>query len=47
MIDLANIKALIFDVDGVLTDGGIYYSSSGDEFKKFNVKRRTKFCNFP
>jgi len=32
------IKALIFDVDGVLTDGGIIYSSNGEELKKFSVK---------
>lgn len=32
------IKALIFDVDGVLTNGGIIYSNSGDEQKVFNVK---------
>jgi 3-deoxy-D-manno-octulosonate 8-phosphate phosphatase (KDO 8-P phosphatase) len=25
-------------VDGVMTDGGIYYSNSGDEFKKFNIQ---------
>lgn len=33
-----NIKFLVLDVDGVLTDGGLYYSESGDEFKKFNAK---------
>jgi len=32
------IKAIIFDVDGVLTDGGIIYDNSGMEIKKFNVK---------
>jgi YrbI family 3-deoxy-D-manno-octulosonate 8-phosphate phosphatase len=32
------IKLLVLDVDGVLTDGGMYYSNSGDEFKKFNTK---------
>lgn len=32
------IKAIIFDVDGVLTNGGIIYSNSGDEQKIFNVK---------
>jgi YrbI family 3-deoxy-D-manno-octulosonate 8-phosphate phosphatase len=31
-------KILFLDVDGVLTDGGMYYSESGDEFKKFNTK---------
>lgn len=34
----ANIKAIIFDVDGVLTDGGIIYDTHGNELKKFNVK---------
>lgn len=35
---LKNIKLLLLDVDGVMTDGGIYYSNSGDEFKKFNIQ---------
>jgi 3-deoxy-D-manno-octulosonate 8-phosphate phosphatase (KDO 8-P phosphatase) len=26
------------DVDGVLTDAGMYYTESGDEFKKFNTR---------
>lgn len=34
---LQHIQFLILDVDGVLTDGGIYYSNNGDEFKKFNI----------
>jgi 3-deoxy-D-manno-octulosonate 8-phosphate phosphatase (KDO 8-P phosphatase) len=34
--NLKKIKLLLLDVDGVMTDGGIYYSNSGDEFKKFN-----------
>lgn len=33
----AKIKMLISDVDGVLTDGTIYKSSTGEELKKFNV----------
>lgn len=33
-----NIKALLFDVDGVLTDGGIIYDHQGRESKRFNVK---------
>ena len=32
------IKAIIFDVDGVLTDGGIIYDNAGMEYKRFNVK---------
>ena len=35
---LKNIKLVISDVDGVLTDGGIYFSSSGEQIRKFNVK---------
>ena len=31
-----SIKIFLTDVDGVLTDGGMYYTESGDEFKKFN-----------
>ena len=33
-----NIKLLICDVDGVLTDGGLYFDQRGDEFKRFNVQ---------
>ena len=32
------IKLLALDVDGVLTDGGIYYSDKGDSFRKFDAK---------
>ncbi len=32
-----NIKLLLTDVDGVLTDAGMYYSENGDELKKFNT----------
>lgn len=35
---LKKIKLVLTDVDGVLTDNGRYYTSSGEEFKKFNVK---------
>jgi len=34
----AQIDIVITDVDGVLTDGGMYYSDRGDELKKFNVR---------
>lgn len=30
------IRLIAFDVDGILTDGGLYLSDSGDEFKRFN-----------
>ena len=32
------IRVVITDVDGVLTDGGMYYAENGDEVKKFNVR---------
>jgi 3-deoxy-D-manno-octulosonate 8-phosphate phosphatase (KDO 8-P phosphatase) len=34
----AQITAIFFDVDGVLTDGKIIYDDTGREFKEFNVK---------
>lgn len=32
-----NIKLVITDIDGVWTDGGMYYDNNGNEFKKFNT----------
>ena len=32
-----SIKLFLSDVDGVLTDAGMYYSENGDELKKFNT----------
>ena len=32
------IRLVCTDVDGVLTDGGMYYSENGDELKKFNTR---------
>jgi 3-deoxy-D-manno-octulosonate 8-phosphate phosphatase (KDO 8-P phosphatase) len=34
----AHIKYLILDVDGVMTDGGLYYSAKGQELKRFNAQ---------
>ncbi len=34
----SQIKLVIFDVDGVLTDGGLYFTDDGREIKKFNVR---------
>ncbi|RYA23165.1 acylneuraminate cytidylyltransferase [Malaciobacter halophilus] len=31
------IKLFLSDVDGTLTDGGMYYGENGEEFKKFNT----------
>ncbi len=30
------LRLVAFDVDGILTDGGLYLSDSGEEFKRFN-----------
>lgn len=30
------IRLIAFDVDGILTDGGLYLTDSGEEFKRFN-----------
>lgn len=35
---LNKIKLLVLDVDGVMTDGGMYFTENGDQFKKFNTK---------
>ena len=32
------VRMVIMDVDGVLTDAGMYYSESGEELKKFNTR---------
>ena len=34
----ARIRLLVLDVDGVLTDGGLYYGASGEETKRFDVR---------
>ena len=31
------IKLFLTDIDGVWTDGGMYYDQEGNEFKKFNT----------
>jgi len=33
-----DIKLFITDIDGVWTDGGMYYDQTGNELKKFNTK---------
>ena len=33
-----DVKLFLCDVDGTLTDGGMYYSENGDELKKFNTR---------
>ncbi len=34
----ANIQLVVFDVDGVLTDGSLYYNNEGVETKAFNTQ---------
>ncbi|MEW6509326.1 MAG: HAD hydrolase family protein [Bacteroidota bacterium] len=31
------IRMVVLDVDGVLTDGGLYYTAEGHEFKRFHA----------
>ena len=35
---MKDIKLFLTDVDGTLTDGGMYYTSTGDTMKKFNTR---------
>lgn len=35
--DATRIRALVFDVDGVLTDGSVYIGDSGEETKRFSI----------
>jgi 3-deoxy-D-manno-octulosonate 8-phosphate phosphatase (KDO 8-P phosphatase) len=34
----ARIRLLLTDVDGVLTDGGVYYGDTGEVMKRFNIR---------
>ena len=38
MARLRSVELLSLDVDGVLTDGGVYYTADGQVLRKFNVK---------
>jgi YrbI family 3-deoxy-D-manno-octulosonate 8-phosphate phosphatase len=35
---IRRVKLVVMDVDGVMTDGGMYYGQSGEELKKFNTR---------
>lgn len=39
----SSIKLFVSDIDGVLTDGGMYYTEDGNEMKKFNTKDGVAF----
>lgn len=34
---LRQLRMMVFDVDGVLTDGRLWYSANGEEFKSFHA----------
>ena len=38
MTEYADIRLLVMDVDGVMTDGKVIYTSDGQELKSFNIK---------
>jgi 3-deoxy-D-manno-octulosonate 8-phosphate phosphatase (KDO 8-P phosphatase) len=35
---IKKIQLLVLDVDGVMTDGGMYFTENGDQIKKYNTK---------
>jgi 3-deoxy-D-manno-octulosonate 8-phosphate phosphatase (KDO 8-P phosphatase) len=37
LLQAQDIKVVFFDVDGVLTDGGLYFSEHGETLKRFNT----------
>lgn len=37
-VDFTRIRYWVIDVDGTMTDGGIYYDNCKNEIKKFNVR---------
>jgi 3-deoxy-D-manno-octulosonate 8-phosphate phosphatase (KDO 8-P phosphatase) len=37
LLQAQEIKVVFFDVDGVLTDGGLYFSEHGETLKRFNT----------
>lgn len=37
LLQARDVRVVFFDVDGVLTDGGLYFSESGETLKRFNT----------
>ncbi len=37
LMQVQGVRAVIFDVDGVLTDGGLYFGEAGELFKRFHT----------
>lgn len=42
-LNIQKIKLFVIDVDGTMTDGGIYYDENGNELKKFCTKDAVGF----
>lgn len=42
-IEKVKIKLLVIDVDGTMTDAGVYYDEHGNELKKFSTKDAAGF----
>lgn len=47
--DIPHLQLIVFDVDGVLTDGSLIYDDHGNELKRFNIRdgfgiRAAMFC---
>lgn len=40
---LETLEYIVIDIDGTMTDGGIYYDESGNELKKFNTRDAAGF----
>ena len=40
---LKNIKAFVFDVDGVMTDGSVFASEDGQFLRTFNIRMAMPF----
>ena len=38
VLDRSRVRAVLFDVDGVLTDGSLFYGDDGQEYKAFNSR---------
>lgn len=37
-VNKENVKLVILDVDGTMTDGGMYFTENGDQIKRFDAK---------
>lgn len=40
---MLELKCIIIDVDGTMTDGGVYYDENGNEMKKFSTRDAAGF----